>query len=284
MVINDTVSGIFSTFCHHCLQHASSTRVHFCSYATRTCTHTSILAPDSVLRYSRDGFTSSCRILRVDEEDGVSPCIFIKMKCGRTLYTSPEHLQHLHDPDVASVPSTVDDFRQQVASLSDEDLSFLANPQPLESIEIEWLQWHNSLNHLSRSGMIQLVYAGVLPKKFLRFRHLAPFCASCAFGKAHWRQWRFKPSPNHPIRSAKDILSGAQVSVDQLISAQLGLLAQMSGYLTRRRISCATMFKDHFSDFMYCHLQVSSGHEETLAAKWAFEKFSRSCNVDIRAY
>ncbi len=167
---------------------------------------------------------------------------------------------------------------------SDEDLSFLANSRPLESIEKEWLQWHNRLNHLSRSGMIQLVHAGVLPKKFLRFRNSAPFCASCAFGKAHRRQWRFKSSPSHPIRSVTDNKPGAQVSVDQLISAQPGLLAQMSGHLTRRRISCATLFNDHFSNFTYCHLQVSSGHDETLAAKWAFEKFSRSCNVDIRAY
>ena len=35
---------------------------------------------------------------------------------------------------------------------------------------------------------------------------------------------------------------------------------------------------------MYCHLQVSSGHKETLAFKWAFEKFATSCGVSVRAY
>ena len=74
------------------------------------------------------------------------------------------------------------------------------------------------------------------------------------------------------------------MSIDQMISAQPGLLAQMSGHLTRCRILCATIFKDHFSNFMYCHLQVSSGHEETLAAKWAFEKFATSCGVSVSAY
>ena len=177
---------------------------------------------------------------------------------------------------MASVSSNVDDFPKQVDSLSDADLSFLANPQALEPIEKEWLQRHNPLNHLSQSGMIQLVQAGVLPKKFLLFQNSAPFRASCAFGKAHRHQWRYKSSSGHPIRSITDNKPGAWVSIDQMISAQPGLLAQMSGHLTRRRISCATIFQDHFSNFLYCHLQVSSSHEETLAVKWAFEKFSKS--------
>ena len=112
MVINDTVSGIFSTFCHHCLQKASSAWVNFCSYAASASSDSSILVPDYILRYSYDGFTSSCRVLRVDDVDGVSPCVFIKFKCGRTLFTSSEHFQHPLDPDIASVPSTLDDFRK----------------------------------------------------------------------------------------------------------------------------------------------------------------------------
>ena len=46
----------------------------------------------------------------------------------------------------------------------------------------------------------------------------------------------------HPIRTVQDDAPGATVSVDQLISAQPGLLAQMSRHLTRWRISCATIF------------------------------------------
>ena len=58
----------------------------------------------------------------------------------------------------------------------------------------------------------------------------------------------------------------------------------MSGHLTWRRVSCATLFKDHFSGFTFCHLQVSSGYEETLAAKCSFEKFAHSCGLSIKAY
>ena len=143
------------------------------------------------MRYFCDGFTPLCHILRTEDADGVNPRVFIKLKCGRTLDTSPEYLQHVADPDVASVPSTISEFRKQISSLSDEDLSFLGNPRALEPIEREWLQWQNCLNQLSRSGMIQLVQAAVHPKKFLRFRNSAPFGASFAFGKAHCLQWRY---------------------------------------------------------------------------------------------
>ena len=136
-VINDSNSGIFSTFCHFCSAQASGLWAHFCSYSTRAKSVSSIYAPHSVMRYSCDGYTSPCQIIHVDNEDGVSPVISIKLQCGRILRTSPEHLQHLADPDVASVPSTVAEYQKQVDSLSDEDLSFLANPQALEPVEKE---------------------------------------------------------------------------------------------------------------------------------------------------
>ena len=250
MMINDTNADIFSMFCDYCSSIASQSRAHFCSYASRDPSIPSLFIPNSIMRYSCDGFTSACRILRTEDVDGVNSSVFIKLKCGRILDTSPEHLQHIADPDVALVPSKPADFREHFASLSDADLSFLANPQALEPIEKEWLQWHNCLNHLSHNGMIQLVHAGVLPKKFLCFWHSAPFCASYNFGEAHHRQWRYKSTPGRSIRSVRDTSPSAQVSIDQMISAQPGLLAQMSGHLTRRRISCTTIFKDHFSNFM----------------------------------
>ena len=89
------------------------------------------------MRYSCDGFTSLCHILHTDDEDGSSPKIFIKLRCGRTLHTSPEFLQNVDDLDVASVSSTISKFRKQVDTLSDADLSFLANPRSLSPLEQE---------------------------------------------------------------------------------------------------------------------------------------------------
>ena len=82
----------------------------------------------------------------------------------------------------------------------------------------------------------------------------------------------------------KDNVPGARVSVDQLISAQPGLVPQSSGSLTRSRIFCSTIFVDHHSSFAFSFLQRSTTHEETLNAKAAFEKFALSFEVPIQAY
>ena len=168
MVINDSASGIFSSFCHYISHGASSARVHFCTFATTSRSH-NIFIPHLVWRYSRDGFTSSCQILHTVDAQGFSPQIVIKLQCGRVLHTSPEYLQHMEDPDVALIPAKVSEFRKKVDLLSDDNLSFLANPRALDPLEEDWLRWHHRLNHLSRTRMIQLVHAGLLPKKFLRF-------------------------------------------------------------------------------------------------------------------
>ena len=86
------------------------------------------------------------------------------------------------------------------------------------------------------------------------------------------------------IRSEGDAGPGACVLVDLLISAQLGLLAQISGHLICRRIICATIFKDHFSNFTFCHLQCSSNHDKTSPVKWIFEKFAHGCGVTVCSY
>ena len=142
MVINNSVSGIFSTFCHYISHGASLARVHFCTFATASSPH-NIFIPHLVWQYSWDGFTSSCQILHTVDAPGFSPQIVIKLLCGRILHTSPEYLQHMEDPDVAS------NFWKEVNLLSDDDLSFLANPRALDPLEEDWLRWHHRLNHLS---------------------------------------------------------------------------------------------------------------------------------------
>ena len=62
------------------------------------------------------------------------------------------------------------------------------------------------------------------------------------------------------------------MSVDQMTSPTAGLIAQMAGFLTRKRYKHATVFVDQASGFGYVHLQKSTSAEETLEAKAAFEK------------
>ena len=58
----------------------------------------------------------------------------------------------------------------------------------------------------------------------------------------------------------------------------------MTGKLTRRRYTGATIFVDHFSKLKFVHLMESLTSEETIRAKEAFERFARDHGVAIRHY
>lgn len=214
--------------------------------------------PGDILRYSRDGLTSLCKVVSTKDAITSHPMIKINLTCGRVFDASPSFLQHPSDPDIACVPLQPDDYRHALPDLSQDDLSFLANPTSLTDLDKEWLHHHYALNHLSRDDMYKLARANVLPKKFLRYKNSAPFCASCAFGKGHRRQWRFKGKKHGTIRKLSDNKPGNGVSVEQLVSAQPGLVPQISGRLTSSHIHCVTIFVDHFSSFVFSFLQRST--------------------------
>ena len=69
-----------------------------------------------------------------------------------------------------------------------------------------------------------------------------------------------------------------------MVSRTPGLIAQMVGFLTKNRYTCATVFVDHNSNLSYVHFQKSTSAKYTLEAKEAFESFSRQRGVWIRKY
>jgi hypothetical protein len=72
--------------------------------------------------------------------------------------------------------------------------------------------------------------------------------------------------------------------MDQLVSAQPGLIPQMAGFLTNLRIWGATIFVDHFSDLVYVALMRDLTLDETLLAKTSFERFASNGGVTINSY
>lgn len=186
MVVNDDLPGLFNAFCQYCEAVESSLRAQYCSFAS---TAGDVLSPSFplsvVMRYSKDGFTSPCTVLQTVDPSILDSKFLVKLNCGRILEASPEFLHHPDDPDIASIPSTIPTFWRELENISDLDLAFLENPKDLEDDEKLWLRYHNLLNHLGRDDMFRLSKAGVLPRSLQKFRYRAPFCAGCAFGKAH---------------------------------------------------------------------------------------------------
>ena len=95
---------------------------------------------------------------------------------------------------------------------------------------------------------------------------MLPVCMSCMFGTTHRKPWRSK-GEKEPIRKPTDNAPGKCVSIDQMISAQPGLIPQMAGFLTNLRIWGATIFVDHYSDYVFVALMRDLTLDETLLAK-----------------
>jgi hypothetical protein len=74
------------------------------------------------------------------------------------------------------------------------------------------------------------------------------------------------------IRKENESSPGDAVSTDQLHSAQEGLVPQVTGKLTSDRITGATIFVDHATNFIYVHLMKHLSSTETIEAKCAADK------------
>ena len=74
------------------------------------------------------------------------------------------------------------------------------------------------------------------------------------------------------------------MSVDHIVSAQPGLLPQMSGFLTNQRLWGATKFVYHVSDYVYVHLIRDLSLTETLLAKSAMEKVMAQAGQTVKHY
>jgi hypothetical protein len=146
------------------------------------------------------------------------------------------------------------------------------------------MDWHHHLYHLSFPKIFWLAEKGFLPKGLLKCKGMLPLCIACQFGTAHRCPWRTRGKSSGSIRCPEHILPGDGVLVDQIVSAQPGLIPQMSGFLTSRRIWGCTTFCDHVSDFMYVHLMRDFTVNETILAVKAFKKVMAQANCTDKHY
>jgi hypothetical protein len=72
--------------------------------------------------------------------------------------------------------------------------------------------------------------------------------------------------------------------MDQIVSAQQGLIPQMAEFSTNLRIWGAMIFVDHFSDHVYVALMHDIILDETLLAKSSFERYTNNGGVNINSY
>jgi hypothetical protein len=210
-----------------------------------------------------------------NNENDESPITITTTKEDVPTITSELQTYHPDIPDTVFDPST-NDTTDQIHMIPIEDEEIQAQtPQAL------MLAWHYRLNHVSFARIKEMAKQGALPIKLATCE--VPKCAACLYGKATRRAWRSK-APINQIGTPPATAPGAVVSVDQMVSAVPGLIAQMRGFITRKRYSVATVYVDHFSSLSYVHLQQGATATETVIGKRAFERYAKAHGVTIKHY
>jgi hypothetical protein len=111
------------------------------------------------------------------------------------------------------------------------------------------MHWHYRLGHITSDKLKQLALNGKIPKKLAHIK--PPKCAGCLFGamtKIPWCGTESKSS--HKVFGATK--PGEMVSVNQMVSTEVGFFAQLKGKLTKKRYQCCTIFVDHYSRLHFC--------------------------------
>ena len=293
-------TGAFAWFLKKFNRQCDDTIDHFCCL---TCDHvyslsdeaqkdenpeflTSVIYPEEKMIFKKEGINSLVKVISSElKEDRMF--FNIQFSDGTEVQTTREFLNRPQQPEIANIPVSTDQYKKTASTLSDEDLEKLAHPQTLSPHEQEFLDTHHRLFHLPYSMMFWLAKIGFLPKYFSRLKQRPPPCASCLFGMAHRKPWRFKTTKD----GKKSVLKGPGVTepgqcvgVDQMVSAQPGLVAQEKGSLTRGRIWGCTVFVDYATSLVSVMLQRDLGTESTLASKREFEQRSAQKGVKIEHY
>ncbi len=161
-------------------------------------------------------------------------------------------------PDISTVTVSVEQYALELPKLLCQQLEQISDPQMLDNNQHEFREIHYKMNHLPLLVLITLAEKGKNNRKFVKLKDCLPICMSCIFGQAHCKPWRSKGSCGS-IQKESDDSPGKCVSMDTLVLAQPGLVPQKSGFLTNLRIWGATVFVDHFSDYVYVALMRDLG-------------------------
>ena len=241
--------------------------------------------PGQKLAYTKDGHTDEVTVDKIElSDDNLCIRYSIRLSDGRIIPSTKEFLRDLSEDDAFKIPTSMEEYKTAAAKLDEDAIRDIMNPRTLTPLEQEFMDTHHSLQHAPYKEMFRLAEFGHLPKRFLRLKKKPPICASCIFSSMKRKAWKRNHERSTTVRKLEHNRPGKGTSVDQLISAQPGLVPRISGRHTRQRIQAATVFLDHYSDFSYTHLCTSTSQEETLEAKAAYEKLAASHGVTVKHY
>ena len=191
------------------------------------------------LLYTNEGHTSMVTVRSIISSAEAANKFVIEFPNKRYITTIADCLREPSQPDIVSIPVNPEDFLEKSTKLSENDCKALANLTILSHEQQELISYHERLYHLPFTVLMRMANIGLIPRRLQKMRNNIPLCPSCNCWEAHCRPWRFKRTKDgilRGIRKATDTKPGSTVFIDQLISAQPGLIPRTSGNLTRAQI------------------------------------------------
>ena len=179
----------------------------------------------------------------------------------------------------------------------------------LSNAQKELLVWHFRLGHVSMERLQRLMH----PTKSLdnaaspavedRLSHPVviktnranthkcdrPKCQACILAKMTRRAVNGstnRPDPEHFMALSRNHCNpGDCVSTDQFVVTEKGrTLSSFGKEKNDKKYSGGTIFKDHASNYLSVHFQLSLRAGETIIAKKSFERFAASTGVTVKKY
>ena len=140
------------------------------------------------------------------------------------------------------------------------------------------------MGHTPYVIMFWLCSNGHLPNKYLEFQEVSLFFPSCIFVQAKRkprRQERRKIGSVYKLHHKKQ---GDYTMCDQSMSTQPGLIPSMDCRYTKDIITAVSIFLHSATNHSLSRLQISTGGEEKIATKRAYELVSDSHGVKIKSF
>jgi len=237
------------------------------------------------VRYTKDGCMELATYEDIEFENlDEAPKYKLRLDGSqREIITDKEFVSPIDVPDISDTNLSERQIKSLFENLSGNEIKQLFSRDKHDVLYQEFLAWHEKLGHLSKSIMFKMCENGELPAKFLALKDKTIICPSCVIGNMKKKPWRYK-NDSSTIRKIDEDFPGACVSVDQLVSKQPGLVPRQDGKHSLHRITGATVYHDHFTNFTYSHLQTSLDTDQTIASKTAFESKENSFGVKIKSY
>ena len=172
----------------------------------------------------------------------------MQIKCQIRLFNEsvilvdPESFNFIENPDIASILQTSQEYFRKCKNIEPSQLEHILSPQSLSPLQEEMMSHHCRLHHTPFPKLFTMAQNGEIPKRLAALKGRCPICVACLFGQAHKRPLQSKSKQEHSICKPTDDAPGKKALLDQMVSAQPGLIPQMSGRLTNLRVMAATVF------------------------------------------